>query len=130
MRDFKTLDVWEQAHMLAQSVDMLIEDYPGLVRSGLAPPMRRESISIAANIAQGCGRSDVVGEQWYFKAAVASATCFEYLVLLARDLALIPEDHHEWFSVMAVQIQGKLRALMAEKEAPVDIAPAAVATVQ
>ncbi len=57
MKDFKTLEVWERAHMLAQSVYMLVEECPALVRYGLAPPMQRAGIDIAAKIAEGCGRS-------------------------------------------------------------------------
>src|SRR5208337_4151655 len=91
MKDFRTLKVWEQAHMLTQSVYMLMEECPGLVRYGLAPQMRRASTSIAANIAEGCGRSGNDGaEQWYFNAAMGSAASLEYHVLLAHDLALIP----------------------------------------
>jgi four helix bundle protein len=131
MKDFKTLEVWERAHMLTQSVYMLVEECPALARYGLAPPMQRASVDIAAKIAEGCGRSGNDGaEQWYFNAAIGSAASLEYYVLLAHDLALIPDDYHEWFNQMAVDIQGMLRGLLAEKKTAASRPAALVTMVQ
>jgi four helix bundle protein len=131
MKDFRTLKVWEQAHMLTQSVYMLMEECPGLVRYGLAPQMRRASTSIAANIAEGCGRSGNDGaEQWYFNAAMGSAASLEYHVLLAHDLALIPDDYYEWFHQMTVDIEGMLRSLLTKEKTTASRSPASLTLVQ
>ena len=89
MKDFKTLEVWERAHMLAQSVYMLVEECPALVRYGWRPRCSARSMDVAAKIAEGSGRSGNEGaEQWYFNGAMGSAAAWEYYVLLAHDRAL------------------------------------------
>jgi four helix bundle protein len=96
---------------------MLTDDRPGLVRYGLASQIRDAGVDIPSNIARGCGGSGNDGAQrWYFNAAIGSAASLEYLVLLASELGLIPDDEHEWFTVMAVDIQKMLRVMVEENE--------------
>ena len=57
MKDFRTLKVWERAHLLTLSVYKLTRGLPKEELYGLTSQMRRASASIPANIAEGCGRS-------------------------------------------------------------------------
>jgi four helix bundle protein len=118
MKDFRKLEVWERAYMLNWSVYDLTVECPGLVRTGLAPQMQRESTAIASNIARGCGSSGNEGAQrWHFNNAMGAAASLEYLVFLAFELRLIPDDYHEWFHQMAVDIQGMLDSLVTKDKA-------------
>ena len=130
MKDFHELEVWRRAHELNRFVYALVKTYPGLVEHGLAPPMRRASIAIASNIAEGCGGSGNSGaERWYFNAAMGEASALEYLVLLAYELRLIPYDRTEWFTGMAVEIQRMLLSMLKEKTTE-SRAPASLTLVQ
>ena len=57
VKDFRTLKVWERAHLLALSVYRLTQGFPKEELYGITSQMRRSGSSIAANIAEGCGRS-------------------------------------------------------------------------
>jgi four helix bundle protein len=56
MRNYKDLRVWEEAHRLTLSVYKATQGFPKEERFGLTSQMRRSSASIAANLAEGCGR--------------------------------------------------------------------------
>jgi hypothetical protein len=56
MRNYKDLQVWEKAHKLPLAIYQGTYDFPREERFGLTSQIRRSSASIAANLAEGCGR--------------------------------------------------------------------------
>jgi four helix bundle protein len=54
--------------------------------------MRRSSISIPTNIAEGCGRNRDTELNRFFEIAMGCASELEYLVLLARDLNFLGKE--------------------------------------
>jgi four helix bundle protein len=56
MQDFKNLTVWQAARRFTRSLYQLTADFPASEKFGLKAQMRRASISICSNIAEGCGR--------------------------------------------------------------------------
>jgi|SRR5579863_7775271 len=54
---FKDLIVWQRAVQLSLAIYKLISSFPESERFGLTNQMRRASVSIASNIAEGYGRS-------------------------------------------------------------------------
>jgi four helix bundle protein len=58
MQDFKNLTVWQAARRFTRSLYQLTADFPASEEFGLKAQMRRASISICSNIAEGCGRND------------------------------------------------------------------------
>jgi four helix bundle protein len=54
---FKDLVVWQRAVQMALEVYKLTSDFPASERFGLINQMRRASVSVASNIAEGYGRS-------------------------------------------------------------------------
>jgi four helix bundle protein len=59
---------------------------------GLTSQMRRSSISIPTNIAEGYGRNRDTELNRFFEIAMGSASELEYLVLLARDLNFLGKE--------------------------------------
>jgi len=93
MFPFRKLAVWRKAHSLALHVYELTElAYRGRYLS-LIDQMRRASMSIAANIAEGSGQVTNAQFARYLTIALGSARELDYHVLLARDLGLLaPSD--------------------------------------
>jgi four helix bundle protein len=56
MQDFKELKVWGKAHHLALAIYKATSVFPREELYGMISQMRRSSVSIPANIAEGCGR--------------------------------------------------------------------------
>ena len=54
---FEKLDVWQEAVSLSTLVYRVSRSFPDDERFGLTSQIRRSSVSVAANIAEGSGRS-------------------------------------------------------------------------
>lgn len=95
MQDFRHLHVWKAAHRLTLAVYAATRGFPPADRYGLTSQTRRASASVAANIAEGCGRGSDADFGRCLKIAMGSACELEYHLLLARDLKLLqPQEHH------------------------------------
>jgi hypothetical protein len=57
VKDFRDLQVWHKAHHLTLAVYRFTATFPREERYGLTTQLRRSSSSIAANLAEGCGRN-------------------------------------------------------------------------
>ena len=89
MRDFRELKVWERSHQLALGVYKLTATFPKDELYGLTSQIRRACVSIAANMAEGCGRSGDAELARFLQIAMGSASELEYHLLLARDLQFV-----------------------------------------
>lgn len=89
MKDFRNLKVWEKAHLLALDSHRFTNDFPNQEMFGLTSQIRRAAVSIAANIAEGCGKCGNGEFQRFLNIATGSASELEYHFLLARDLGFI-----------------------------------------
>jgi four helix bundle protein len=78
---------------------------------GLTSQIRRSAVSIAANIAEGCGRrSD--GEMNRFLQIAYGSTELEYHLLLARDLHLVSEQNSQAIVRQVDEVQRMLTSLI------------------
>ena len=118
MRNYKDLRVWEEAHRLTLSVYKVTQMFPKEERFGLTSQIRRASASIAANLAEGCGRrSD--GEMGRFvQIAMGSGAELSYHLLLARDLALITNEGYVELDARLERVMRMLSALSARVKSP------------
>jgi four helix bundle protein len=89
MRNYKDLLVWEKAHKLTLAVYKITCLFPKEERYGLTSQVRRASASIAANLAEGCGRRSDGEMARYVQIAMGSGAELSYHFLLARDLGLL-----------------------------------------
>ena len=89
MRNYRDLVVWEKAHRLTLAVYKNTKAFPNDERFGLTSQMRRASASIAANLAEGCGRRSDGEMGRFIQIAMGSGAELSYHFLLARDLGLL-----------------------------------------
>jgi four helix bundle protein len=86
MRNYKDLQVWEKGHKLTLAVYRATQDFPKEERFGLTSQIRRPSASIAANLAEGCGRRSDGEMAPFIQISMGSGAELSYHLLLARDL--------------------------------------------
>ena len=89
MKDFKELNVWTKAHAITLRVYTETRSFSKDKLYGLTSQMRRAASSVAANIAEGCGRRSDGELNRFLHIARGSATELEYHLLLARDLGYL-----------------------------------------
>ena len=116
MRDFRQLKVWEKAHAITLDVYRLTASFPREEQFGMTSQMRRCSASIAANIAEGCGRTGNGDLYRFLNVSSGSAGELEYFLLLARDLRLIQANSYETLQKQIVEIQRMLASLQRRVE--------------
>jgi four helix bundle protein len=112
VKSFKELQVWRKAHELTIVIYGTTRNFPREELLGLTSQMRRSAASIAANIAEGCGRRSDGEMVRFLQIARGSAAELEYHALLARDLHLIREPDYRNLSRQADELQRMLTALM------------------
>ena len=93
MNDFRNLQVWHKAHALALAVYGVTATFPPEERYGLVTQLRRAAVSIAANIAESCGRRTRPDEAHLLQVALGSASELTSELLLARDLSYLRDGN-------------------------------------
>lgn len=117
VKDFKDLKVWVKAHHMALRVYDLTRGFPREELYGLTSQIRRAACSVAANIAEGCGRRSEGDMNRFLRIARGSAVELEYHLLLSRDLGFVREAEFQNLESEADEIQRMLTALIQRIEA-------------
>ena len=112
MKDFRRLTVWERAHTLTLEVYKATATFPREELFGITSQMRRSSASVAANIAEGCGRTGNGEFHRFLNAAAGSSVELEYFLLLSRDLHLLSAEPYEALQHDIVEVQRMLASLI------------------
>ena len=112
VKDFHELKVWQKAHQLTLAVYQITATFPREELYGLTSQLRRAGSSIAANLAEGCGRNGDAEFARFCSIAMGSASELEYHLLLARDLKLVKPKDHEELAQRAIELKRMLTALI------------------
>jgi four helix bundle protein len=112
VKDFRDLQVWHKAHQLTLAVYRLTATFPREERYGLTTQLRRSSSSIAANLAEGCGRNGDAELARFCSIAMGSASALEYHLLLAKDLKLLAAADHTALTDQTTEVKRMLTGLL------------------
>ena len=85
-QSFKDLVVWQRAIELTIDVYKLTSKFPDSERFGLTNQMRRASVSVASNIAEGYGRSTKGEYVQFLGHARGSCSELETQIVIAKKL--------------------------------------------
>lgn len=111
MQDYKRLVVWQIAHRLRVLIYDVVEPFPRDELYGLRSQCTRAAGSIAANIAEGCGRNGDREFARFLDIAMGSATELECHLLCARDRGFAPVEVIDKFLVELDRLQRMTAAL-------------------
>lgn len=117
MKDYEKLEVWQWAHDFTLDVYAITKSFPKEELFGLVSQLRRASASIAANIAEGCGRDTDADFKRFLDIAYGSAAESSYHLRLARDLGYIAVTDYEKLSTKIASIRKMLAALIRKLKA-------------
>jgi four helix bundle protein len=112
MKNFRHLQVWAKSHCLALSSYQATSTFPKQETYGPTSQIRRCAVSIAANIAEGCGKRSNGEFERFLNIAAGSASELEYHFLLARDLGFIAQAAYHQLSSDVVEVKRMLAALI------------------
>ena len=112
VNDFRRLVVWQRAHEAALETYRATRAFPSDERFGLTTQLRRAAASVAANIAESCGRATARDEGRFLQIDLGSARELEYHLLLSRDLGLLDPEAHTLLHGLSVETQKMLAELL------------------
>jgi four helix bundle protein len=117
VKNFRNLQVWHKAHSLTLESYRITNNFPKQEMFGLTSQIRRAAASVAANIAEGCGKRGNAEFQRYLGIATGSASELEYHFLLARDLQFLSEPLYERANASVIEVKRMLSVLARKVEA-------------
>ena len=117
MKEFRQLMVWKKAHAITLSIYRMTTAFPKEETYGLTSQMRRCSASVAANIAEGCGRTGNGDFHRFLNMAAGSLFELEYFVLLSSDLSYMSPRSYETLTRDIREAQRMLASLLRKVEA-------------
>ena len=88
-QSFRDLQVWSKAVRLISEVYRTTQSFPKEERFGLTAQLRRAAVSIAANIAEGYGRSTRGEYLNQISVARGSANEVEALLAVSQELGIV-----------------------------------------
>ena len=92
MHDFTKLEVWNRARRLAVDVYRVTDAFPQTETFGLTSQMRRASISVASNIAEGAARGTAKDFARYLRVASGSASEIDTQIRVSVDVGYLGES--------------------------------------
>ena len=122
MQDYKKLAVWSKAHLLVKDIYSLTIAFPKEELYGLVSQIRRASVSIPTNIAEGSGKASKPDFGRYLQIAFGSANEVEYLLFLAFELKYISQDNFEPLSSRLEEIKKMLAGILKSLNRPLTTA--------
>jgi four helix bundle protein len=112
MKDFRQLQVWEKSHQFALAVYKATIEFPKEELYGLTSQIRRSSMSVPTNIAEGCGKYTDADFARFVQIAMGSASETEYQLLLSHDLGFLPKATYEQLNADVVEVKRMLASLL------------------
>jgi four helix bundle protein len=112
MKDFRQLKVWEKSHQLALAIYKATKEFPKEELYGLTSQVRRASMSIPTNIAEGCGRNTDADFARFLQIAMGSASETEYQLLLSLDLGFLNKEQYDKLNLDVTEVKRMLASLL------------------
>ena len=92
MKSYIELDVWIEARKLVNQVYEITNDFPKEEMYGITNQIRRCSVSIPSNIAEGCGRQTPKDSIRFLYISRGSLYELETQLYLSNDLKFVSEE--------------------------------------
>lgn len=93
IKSFTDLNAWKEGHELVLSIYSSTKTFPAEEKFGLVDQMRRCSVSITSNIAEGFSRRSNKEKTQFFYIALGSTAELQSQLLVARDINYLTSEH-------------------------------------
>lgn len=110
LKSYKELIVWQKAITLVKEVYLLTNSFPEEEKYGLVSQMRRSSVSIPSNIAEGWGRLSTKNYIQFLRTARGSLFELETQMIISAELNF--NNNNKNLESLIVEISKMLNALI------------------
>lgn len=120
MGTYRELVAWQKSIALAKSVYQLTADYPVDERFGLVNQMRRCSVSIPSNIAEGFGRGSDKELVQFLYISLGSSNELDTQLTISYELSFIEEKRFREVEMMNREVNKMLASLIYRRKNGLD----------
>jgi len=92
MHRFKDLEIWKKSRLFCSEIYTITSKFPEAEKFGLTNQLRRASVSIPSNIAEGSSRNSNKDFARFLQIAIGSAYEIETQLLIASDLKFLNQQ--------------------------------------
>ena len=92
MRNFRNLEIWNNAIELAKNIYLLTSQLPASEKYGLASQMQRAAVSISSNIAEGASRRTENDFARFLDIALGSSFELETQLIITKEIGFKTQD--------------------------------------
>ena len=108
---FEKLNVWEDSKELVKIIYKITNQFPEEEKFGLISQLRRASISVSSNLAEGSSRITNKDKAHFTTMSFSSLMEVLNQIIIAKELDLINEDDYIIIREYVGKISNKLNAL-------------------
>lgn len=108
---FEKLDVWQLAREFATNIYLVTNSFPSNEQFGLTSQIRRATVSIAANLAEGSSRVSSKDQAHFYHIAYSSAIEVLSHLLIATDLNFMNENQLQELRTQLEEITVKINSI-------------------
>lgn len=118
IKSFTDLYAWQEGHQLVLSIYKITKSFPTDERFGLTDQMRRCSVSITSNIAEGFSRQGKKEKTQFLYMALGSITELQNQLLIARDTSYFSKELFKTLAektiIVSKLVNGLIKSLKAQ----------------
>lgn len=92
IKNFTDLDAWKEGHILVLDIYKITKQFPKEEIFGITSQMRRCSVSITSNIAEGFSRQSYKEKVQFYSISQGSVTELQNQLLISKDVSYINEE--------------------------------------
>lgn len=111
MRDYTKYEVWQDSIKLCRLIYSSTLSFPTDEKFGIVLQMRRASVSIASNIAEGASRASEKDFARFIEIAIGSSYELSTQTLISKELGFLTENDFEKINSSLISISKQLNGL-------------------
>lgn len=92
IRNFTDLFIWQRGHKLVLNLYKITSKFPKEEKYALSDQIKRASVSITSNIAEGFGRTGMNDKSHFYNMALGSVYEIQNQLIIARDLEYVNKN--------------------------------------
>lgn len=112
IKSFTDLDAWKEGHKLVLMIYGVTRKFPKDELFGLTGQIRRCSVSITSNIAEGFSRQTYKEKAQFYSIALGSVTELQNQLLITKDVGYIKQEEFLLIAEKSVKVHKIINGLI------------------
>lgn len=112
IKSFTDLTAWKKSHQLVLDIYKITQDFPKEEIFGITNQMRRCSVSVTSNIAEGFSRKFKKEKIYFYRISLGSLTELQNQLLIARDVNYLKKETFNKISQKTIECHKLINGLI------------------